>query len=151
MDQKMKKKIAEILVEDGLLSKAHLEEALAYQKEKGGLIGSILVEKKFVDEESLISALGKQSKVPYIPLKNYAINPDMAGMLSDDFCHENTVVAFDCDHKKIYVALADPINDEIVEKIRKQTGRIPQIFLARISDILNAIYFIYHEKSDGHS
>lgn len=145
MNLKKKGKIGEILIEDGLLSKAHLEEALAFQKEKGGLIGKILIEKKFVDEESLIGALGKQFKIPYIPLKNYAINPDMAGMLAADFCHENMVVAFDCDHKKVYVAVADPMSDAAVEKIRTLTGRIPQVFLARISEILNAIYFIYHE------
>ena len=145
MNLTKKRRIGEILIEDGLLSKAQLEEALAFQKEKGGLIGKILIEKKFVDEESLVGALGKQFKVPYIPLKNYAINPDMAGMLSADFCHENTVVAFDCDAKKVYVAVSDPMSAEAVEKIRTLTGRIPQVFLARISEILNAIYFIYHE------
>jgi len=147
MDPKKKRRIGEILIEDGLLSKAQLEEALAFQKEKGGLIGKILVEKKFVDEESLIGALGKQFKVPYIPLKNYAINPDMASMLNADFCHEKTVVAFDCDAKKIYVAVADPLGDAVVEEIRTLTGRMPQVFLARTAEILNAIYFIYHEKS----
>lgn len=145
MDLKKKKKIGEILIEDGLLSKAQLEEALVFQKEKGGLIGKILIEKKFVDEESLMGALGKQFKVPYIPLKSYAVNPDMAGMLSADFCHENSMVAFDCDHKKVYVAVADPMCDAAVEKVRTMTGRIPQVFLARISEILNVIYFIYHE------
>lgn len=145
MSPKIKRKIGEILVEDGLLSKAHLEEALVHQREKGGLLGKILIEKKFVDEESLISALGKQFKIPYIPLKNYSINPDMAEMLKADFCHENLVVAFDCDHKKVYVAVADPMNDTAIEKIRSLTGRIPQVFLSKISEILNAIYFIYHE------
>ena len=70
-----------------------------------------------------------------------------AGMLTADFCHENMAVVFDCDHKKVYVAMTDPMNDAAVEKIRTMTGRIPQVFLARISEILNAIFFIYHEAS----
>ncbi len=147
MDPKVKRKIGETLIEDGLLSKAQLEEALACQKEKGGLIGSILIEKNFVSEESLISALGKQFRIPYLPLKNYSINPDMAEFLKADFCHKNHVVAFDFDSKKIYVAVADPMNHEALEKIRTLTGRIPQVFIARPSEILNAIYFIYHETS----
>ncbi|OGX12517.1 MAG: hypothetical protein A2351_03530 [Omnitrophica bacterium RIFOXYB12_FULL_50_7] len=145
MNLKIKRRLGEILIEEGLLSKAQLEEALAFQKEKGGLIGKILIDKRFVEEESLIGALGKQFKVPYIPLKNYAINPDMSGMLSANFCHENMAVAFDCDAKKVYVAVADPMNDAVVEKIRSMTGRIPQVFLAKISEILNTIFFIYHE------
>lgn len=145
MSPKVRRRIGEIMIEDGLLSKTQLEEALAYQKEKGGLIGKILVEKKFVEEEALIGALGRQFKIPYIPLKNYSINPDMADLLKADFCHENMMVAFDCDHKKVYVAVSDPMNDTAIEMIRTLTGRIPQVFLSRISEILNAIYFIYHE------
>ena len=145
MGLKIKRRIGEILIEDGLLSKAQLEEALAHQKEKGGLIGMILIEKKFVDEESLVSALGKQFKIPYLPLKNYSINPDMADMLTADFCHENLAVAFDCDHKKVYIAVADPMNEAAIEMIKTLTGRIPQVFISRISEILNAIFFIYHE------
>ncbi len=145
MFPKGKRRVGEILIEDGLLSPAQLQEALDHQKEKGGLIGQILVEKQFVSEENLISALGKQHKMPYLSLKNYAINPDMAETLKADFCHENMLVAFDCDHKRIYVAVADPMNDEAIEKIQTMTGRIPQVFLSRISEILNAIYFLYHE------
>lgn len=145
MDTKIRRRIGEILIEDGLLSKAQLEEALAYQKEKGGLIGNILVEKGFVSEESLISALGKQFKVPYLPLKNYSINPDMAELLKADFCHKNQIVPFDFDSKKIFIAVADPMNLDAIEQVRTLTGRIPQVFISRISEILNAIYFIYHE------
>lgn len=147
MGPRAKQKIGEILIEDGLLSKAQLEEALAFQKANGGLIGKILVDKKYVAEDSLVGALGKQFKIPYIPLKNYSINADMAGMLTAEFCHEHTVVAFDCDSKKVYVAVADPLNDAVIEKIRTLTHRIPQVFLAKISEILNAVYFIYHEAS----
>jgi hypothetical protein len=147
MSPKIRRKIGEILIEDELLSKGQLEEALAIQKEKGGLIGKILVEKNFVNEESLIGALGKQFKVPYISLKNYSINPDMGEMLKADFCHKNLLVAFDYDPKKIYVAVADPMNDAAVEQIKTLTGRIPQVFLSKISEILNAIFFIYHEKA----
>lgn len=145
MDSKLRRKIGEILIEDGLLTSAQLEEALAWQKEKGGLIGNILVEKDLVSEESLIAALGKQFKIPYLPLKSYSINPDMAELLKADFCHQNHLVAFDFDAKKIYVAVADPMNFEAVEKIEALTGHTPQVFISKISEILNAIYFIYHE------
>lgn len=145
MGQKLDRKIGEILIEAGLLSKAQLEESLALQKEKGGMIGEIFVTKKFVDEESLVGALGKQFNVPYIPLKSYSINPDMAEVLTAEFCHVHTAVAFDCDQKKVYIAIANPASETAIEQIRTLTGRTPQVFLAKVSEILNAIYFIYHE------
>lgn len=147
MDQKEKRKIGEILIEDGLLTREQLAEALALQKETGGLLGQVLVAEHFVEEDHLISALGKQFKIPYISLGHYAINPDMADLLKADFCHKHFLVAFDCDSKKIFLALADPLNGEAVEQVKAMTGRIPQVFLSRMSEILNAIYFLYHEKS----
>ena len=147
MGQKVKRRLGELLVEDGLLTQAQLEEALKHQKENKGLLGQILIEKKFVEEDVLVGVLSKQFKIPFLSLKNYSIDPDMAEVLSADFCHENMLVAFDCDHKRVYVALADPLNDDLVtEKIKAVTRREPQIFLARVSEILNAIYFIYHEN-----
>lgn len=143
---KTNRKIGEILIEDGLLSQNQLNEALAWQSEKGGLLGQILVTKKFLEEDHLVSALGKQFKIPYIPLKNYSLNPDMANLLKADFCHQNLLVAFDCDSKRIYLAVGDP-NEKAIEQVKALTGLLPQVFLSKISEILDAIYFLYHEKS----
>lgn len=147
MSSKVRRKIGEILIEDGCLKPSQLEEALAIQKEKGGLIGRILIDHKVIDEDSLMGALGKQFKIPYISLKSYSINPDMAAVLESSFCHENVVVAFDIDSTKIYIAVADPTNEEVIEKIKAKTERVPQVFLSRISEILNAIYFLFHESA----
>ncbi len=142
-----RRKIGEILIEDGLLTPEQLDEALEHQKTHGGLLGQILIEKEFVSEDHLISALGKQLKMPFLPLKNYSINPDMAGLLEADFCYKNFVVPFDGDGKKVYLAVADPLNEELIEKIATMTHRIPKVFLARNADILNALYFLYHQPT----
>jgi type IV pilus assembly protein PilB len=144
---KVGKKLGEILVEDGLITAAQLEEALAYQKEHGGLIGQILIDKKAVTEDDLVGALGKQFRVPYIPLKNYLVNHDMAGSLTADFCHEHLLVPFDGDAKRISVAVSDPADERTIEKIRALTQKKPQVFIARISDIRNVIYAFYHERT----
>lgn len=145
MALKVRRKIGEILIEDGLLTAEQLAEALVLQKERGGLLGQVLISKRFVDEDSLVSALGKQFRIPYISLKHHAINPDMAELLKADFCHKHLLVPFDCDSKKVYLAVGDPLNEDAVEEVRQLTGRIPQVFISRISEILNAIYFLHHE------
>ena len=116
MTDKTNKKIGEILIEDGLIQPAQLAEALEHQKLHGGLVGQILIEKKFLDEDSLVSALGKQARVPYIPLCRYAMNPEMATLLKADFCNTNLVVAFDGDARKVFLAMADPLDKETVER-----------------------------------
>ena len=45
------KQLGELLVERGIIGEAQLEKALKLQKEKGGLIGQILVAMGFAKEE----------------------------------------------------------------------------------------------------
>jgi hypothetical protein len=146
MAEKVTKKLGEILVEDGLIRSPQLTEALAHQREHGSLLGQILVEKGFIDEDSLVSTLGKQFRIPYIPLARYALNPDMASLLEADFCGKHHVVAFDGDARSVFLAIANPLADEAVSKVRELTGREPKVFISRISEILNAIFYLYHEK-----
>lgn len=146
MAGKIRKKIGQILIEDDLLEPSQLKEALAYQAEHGGLIGQILIEKKFVDEEHIVGALGKQFRIPYLPLKNYTANPDAALLLKPGFCRENLLVPFDCDAKRISIAIADPSDQEAIEKVKTMTQRNPQIFISRISEIRDAIFSLYQEK-----
>ena len=101
MAGKIRKKLGEILIEDGLLTRAQLEEALVHQREEGGLIGQVLIDMNLVDEAHLVSALGKQFQIPYIPLKNYAVNPDVTDLLKAELCEQNILVGFDADSKKM--------------------------------------------------
>lgn len=57
------RKLGELLVEDGLVQPAELEFALAVQREKGGLLGEILVSLGFVSTTEIASALGGQHGV----------------------------------------------------------------------------------------
>ncbi len=147
MAQKIKRKLGELLIEDNLLTQDQLKETLSYQKENGGLLGEILVKKGFVTEDVLLSMLGRQFKIPYLSLKNYSVNSDAGALVSSGFCHEHNVVAFDCDSRRIFIAVSDPMNDEAIEKIAEQTKLLPQVFLSRPSEILNSIFFIYHETN----
>ena len=47
------KHIGDLLVERGSIHRENLNVAVAYQKEKGGLLGEILVELKFATEENI--------------------------------------------------------------------------------------------------
>ena len=60
MTETQKRRLGEILIEDGCLSPENLQAALQYQKKEGGMIGQILVRLGHVNEDNLIAAIGKQ-------------------------------------------------------------------------------------------
>jgi type IV pilus assembly protein PilB len=135
MEEKIKKRLGEILIEDGCLIPEHLNEALIYQKKEGGLIGQILVKLGFITEDTLIAAVSKQLSIPYLPLSQYSINMEAAQSLGEEFCRKNLAIMFEQDEKRIYVALADPLNDIVIEEIRKKNKLKLQIFITTPTEL----------------
>jgi len=143
MREKSKKRLGELLIEDGSLQREELNEALDFQKKNGGMIGQILIRLGYITEENLVAALGKQLKIPYIPLVNYSINMDAAQILDKEFCLQRMMMAFDQDEKKIFVAIADPLLDSAIEEIQNRTALRPQIFISTPTEIANMLDLVF--------
>lgn len=57
-----KQLLGDILVDNGEITQDQLDEALAIQKKEGGLIGIILVNLNYLDEQSLVKYLAIQAE-----------------------------------------------------------------------------------------
>jgi hypothetical protein len=57
-----KQLLGDILVDNGEISQAQLDEAFAIQKKEGGFIGIILVNFNYLDEQSLVKYLAIQAE-----------------------------------------------------------------------------------------
>ena len=147
MGDNQKKKLGEILVENGCLSPEGLDEALQHQKKEGGMIGQILIRLGYITEESFIAAIAKQLQVPYIPLSNYSVNMDAAVQLGEEFCRRHLVVIFDQDEKKIYLATSDPLNELALEEIQKKIKLKIQLFISTPSELYSMLDVIFSAAS----
>ena len=147
MREKYKKRLGEILVEDGVITPESVTEALDHQKKEGGMIGQILIRLGYITEENLLAALGKQLNIPYIPLMNYSINSEAIKRFSDEYCRKNMVVCFDEDEKRIYLAVSDPLNVQVIDDIEKETKKRAQVFLSMPSEIHQVLDMIFNMGS----
>ena len=149
MEEKPKKRLGELLMEDGVLTKEALDEALLFQKRQGGLIGKILISCGYITEENLVAALGRQLDIPYLPIQNYSLNPEAASGLEEDFCRKNLVLAFDKDDRYIFLAMADPLNEIIVHDIATRTGLKPKVFISTPTEILSGAELAFRAANRG--
>ena len=143
MMEKVKKRLGEILIEDGILTREDLQEALENQKKDGGMIGQILVRLGFISEENLIAALGKQLNMPYMPLMNYAINTQTVQLLNEKFSRNHMVIAFDQDEQRVFLAMADPFDSNAVSEVEKQLNLKPHVYLSTPTEIINMLDMAY--------
>lgn len=139
----VKKQLGELLIERGVITKAQLEKALAMQKEKGGLIGQVLVVHGFTKEEEIAQALTVQYGFPYLPLENYELSREIVTLIPENVARQYCLVAVDKIGDTLTVAMSNPLNVKAAEDIELLTKCNVQIFVSTMTDINNAISKFY--------
>jgi len=142
----VKKQLGELLIERGIITDAQLEEALRVQKEKGGLLGEVLVKMGFTKEEDIAQALTIQYGFPYLPLKNYELNKEITKLIPENVAREHNLIPIDQIGDTLTIATSNPLNIKAVEAIEQMTKCKAQIFVSTLTDINHAINKLYAKK-----
>lgn len=137
------KQLGELLIERKVITKKQLEHALELQKEKGGLIGQILVELGYASEEAIAQALTAQYGFPYLPLENYDIDPDVVKLIPKNVASQFCLVPIDKIGNNLTIAMSNPLNALAIEDIELVTGLCVQIFVSTGTGIREAIKKYY--------
>ena len=140
------KQLGELLIQRNIINQRQLEKALAAQKERGGLIGEILVELGFSKEEDIAQALTAQYGFPYLPLSNYEINPEVLNIIPDRVARQYMLLPIDKIGNNLTVAMSNPLNIEAIEDVELLSSCSVQTFVSTSSDIKKAIAKYYKVK-----
>lgn len=117
--QRSSKRLGEILVEEGVITPAQLDQALALKKTRGGFLGAILVEMRYITQDTLISFLVKQCKIPHLSLLDYHISEEVLAVIPKETCLRYGLLPIDKLGRILTVAMTDPLDIEALEKVRE--------------------------------
>ena len=96
MQEETRIRLGELLIERGVITPEQLEVALKKQKEQGGLLGSILLELGFIDEETVfLPIVAGQQDVEYINLKEQQISAEAIAKIPAKFATFYRIIPFD--------------------------------------------------------
>jgi type IV pilus assembly protein PilB len=137
------KQLGEVLVERGVIDQEQVLMAIAYQREKGGLFGEILVQLKFATEEDIAQALTCQYGFPYLPLANYEIDREVISSIPEHVCRQFCLIPVDKIGKSLTLAMADPLNQSAIDDVELITSCTVQAFVSTAGDIKEAIARYY--------
>ncbi len=137
------KQLGELLVERKIIKESELQKALQIQKEKGGLLGNILVLLGFATEEQIAQALTTQYGFPYLPLKNYEIDHEVVKLIPRNVAEQYALIAIDKVGNSLTVAMANPLNLHAIEDVELITNCKVQTFVSTQSDIKETIKKYY--------
>ncbi|MFM1768400.1 MAG: hypothetical protein RJA22_929 [Verrucomicrobiota bacterium] len=114
-------RIADALVEDGLLYAKQVEELLEQQKKEGTRLLKIIIDKGLVTDQDMTVSMGRVLNVPPVNLARCGVAPDIAELLPRDVCQHHKVVPVSRLDNKLFLAMADPLNVLAVDDVKRIT------------------------------
>ena len=143
-----RRRLGELLVETGLLTRDRLKEALDAQKGTGRRLGQVLVEREMISEDEMAFALAMQLKVPFIDLSDYEITGGVIEAIPEEVCRKFICIPIEKQGNLLHVSMADPLDLNMMKEIRFITGFNIQPAISTATQILDRLQKHYHpEKS----
>lgn len=140
----MKRRIGEILIANGLITRSVLEEALTHQKRFGGNVTQYLIAHGHLKEEDLAKCISIQFGYPYLPLRAYDIPVSIAKIVPVEIVKKHWLIPVDKIQNILTLVMADPFDEDAINEVEKATGCKVQPFVGILSDILKAIERYYN-------
>src|SRR5882757_5082039 len=136
-------RIADVLIEDGLLLPNQLEEAVGIQKSEGGRLLKILTDRQFVTEQDMAFSMGRCLNTPPVNLSKIRIPEDIMALVPREMALANKLVPIARLNGKLFIAMADPTNVLAVDDVKRrvQLEVVPMIATEKsVNDALSGAH-----------
>lgn len=140
-----RKKLGEILVEQGRITPEQQTEFLRIHKESAKPYGQVLVEHGILTQNELSQILGEQLGIPHVWLRKGLVDPRIVHVLPKEKALLYQVIPMFCVNDTLTLAASDPHDIFVFDEISKITGMEVQPVICRAGDIIDAINQSYQE------
>src|ERR1700736_3098461 len=126
-------RIADVLIEEGLLLPNQLEEAIGIQRSEGGRLLKILTDRQFVTEQDMVFSMGRCLNTPPVNLSRLRVPEEVMSLVPREMAKTNKLVPIARLDGKLFVAMADPTNVLAVDDLKRrvQLEIVPMIATER--------------------
>jgi twitching motility protein PilT len=144
----IKPKIGELLLQHKLIDSHQLKEALKIQSQKGGQIGSILIELGYVSTENLLDFLGKQLGIPTTNLFQLSIPKNILNLIPFNLITKYKALPLEADDNSITMGMVNPNDLNAISEIEFLTGKRINPIIVSSSQIDLAIKSIQEKRGE---
>jgi len=123
-------RIGDLLLQQGVITQAELEEALKYQVIFGGKLGTNLIEMGVLEEEDITRALSRKFNIPAVDLEQIMhVAPEAIAAIPAELAGKYRVLPLVFEGRRLTLAMADPADLKTIDEIAFRTGLIvrPQV------------------------
>jgi hypothetical protein len=148
--RRTKKKIGELLLLKGLITREQLQQALLFKstQRQDKLLGQILVELGYISEEQLCGILALQCGYPYIDIDQCKVDPAVLALIPENMVKKYRIFPIDKIQDIFTVAMVDPLDKLAIDQIKKLTKSDVRIFLTTPLELDEMFLKYYGQKKE---
>jgi type IV pilus assembly protein PilB len=132
-------RIADVLIDDGLLLPNQLEEAVGIQQKEGGRLLKILTDRQFVTDQDMTVSMGRCLNTPLINLAKLRVPEDVMALVPREMAKTNRLLPIARLNGKLFVAMADPTNVLALDDVKRRVQLEVVPMIATEKSITNAL------------
>ena len=140
---KIKKRLGEMLVENGLMTGEQLTKSLVEQKKAGLKLGQYVTRQGIVNEQSIINLLSKQLKIQRYHPDNYPLDVDLVRNIPIDVAQKYSIAPLKRKGRLLTIAMVDPLDINALDFIEVITNSEvePVVCSEReVNQLINSLY-----------
>lgn len=123
MQIKLRKRLGDLLVEEGIVDDQQVGQALATQKQTGRKLGDTLIQLGFLTETQMLEFLARQLSLPLIDLSRADVDIDAVQLLPEVHARRIRALVIGRSGNNLRVAMSDPADLSAQESLFE---RLPQ-------------------------
>ena len=135
-----------VLHKKNLLSAAQLQELTLLQERRKEPLISLLVEKGWVAERTIRHILKTEMLIDEVQLPEFRVDAVVAELIPHAFCLRQFVVPLKLEGKRLMLAMADPLDEGLIDEIRFTAGLDLHIVSADMESIRKKIEELYGSR-----
>lgn len=134
-----RKRLSDLLVDEGLTSKEVVIAGLHEQKSRGGLLSSILLNDNALDAYDLARVIVEQFQVPFVDLERYTLHKDTIELFPAELLHRARIVPLEKFGKHFSFACQEIPSRELHDEIKEIVEGSVLVFASFARDIESAL------------
>lgn len=137
-----------MLHKQNLLSTAQLQELSQLQERRKEALIVLLLEKDWVPERRIRQLLKSEMLIDEVQLPEFQVDKALTELIPHSFCSRQLVVPLKLQGRRLLLAMADPLDEGLIEEIRFTAGLDIDAVTADIAAIRRKIDEIYGKDDE---
>src|SRR5687768_7799088 len=142
-------RLGDLLLKEKRVTPEQLQEALTYQKQKGGKLGFALVSLGFAKEAEITALLSKQFGVPSIAIGQFQIDPSVIKLVPAETAQKYQIIPLSRSGATLTIAMTDPTNVFAMDDIKFMTGYNVEPVVASETEVDEALQRYYGKTGNA--